>query len=71
MFYIPMVFMLLVTLTSLAMTVWAKLTAVIAGAITLANVLQLVIGALLFVLAIVLAVKGARVIFGGKKVAQA
>ena len=70
MFYFPMAFMLVVTLTSLAITIWGKLTAVVAGVITLANVLQLVIGVLLFILAIVLAVKGARVIFG-KKPAQA
>ena len=67
MFYVPMVFMLLVTLTSLALTISAKFAAVVAGTVTLANVLQLVIGTLLFVLAIVLAVKGARVIFGKKK----
>lgn len=71
MFYIPMVFMLLVTLTSLAMTIWAKLSGIIGGAITAANVLQLIIGVLLFCLAIVLAVKGARVIFGSKKKAVA
>ena len=70
MFYFPMAFMLVVTLTSLGITIWGKVTAVAAGVITLANVLQLVIGVLLFILAIVLAVKGARVIFG-KKPAQA
>lgn len=66
MFYIPMAFMLVVTLTSLAITVWGKIGAVAGGAITLANVLQLIIGVLLFVLAIILAVKGAKVIFGKK-----
>ena len=66
MFYIPMAFMLVVTLTSLAITVWGKIGAVVGGAITLANVLQLIIGVLLFVLAIILAVKGAKVIFGKK-----
>lgn len=71
MFYIPMVFMLLVTLTSLAMTIWTKFSGIIGGVITAANVLQLIIGVLLFCLAIVLAVKGARVIFGGKKKAVA
>lgn len=69
MFYIPMVFMLLVTLTSLVITVWGKITGIAAGAVTLANVLQLIIGVLLLVLAVILAVKGAKVIFGKKKVA--
>lgn len=68
MFYIPMVFMLLVTLTSLVITVWGKITGIAAGAVTLANVLQLVIGVLLLVLAVILAVKGAKVVFGKKKV---
>jgi carbon starvation protein len=67
MFYIPMVFMLIVTLTSLAITIQGKVAAVAAGTITSAVVLQLVIAALLFVLAIILAVKGAKVIFGSKK----
>ena len=67
MFYFPMAFMLVVTLTSLVMTVWGKITGIAAGAVTLANVLQLIIGVLLLVLAVVLAVKGAKVIFGKKK----
>lgn len=66
MFYIPMAFMLVVTLTSLAITVCNKIGLIAGGAITAANVLQLIIGALLFVLAIVLAVKGAKVIFHKK-----
>lgn len=67
MFYFPMAFMLIVTLTSLAMTVWTKTTAIIGGAITAANVLQLLIGALLMVFAIILAVKGIKTIFGKHK----
>ena len=67
MFYVPMVFMLIVTLTSLVLTMQAKFLAIAGGALTLANGLQLVLAILLAVLAIVLAVKGARVIFGGKK----
>ena len=67
MFYFPMAFMLVVTLTSLVMTVWGKITGIAAGAVTLANVLQLIIGVLLLVLAVVLAVKGAKVIFGKKR----
>lgn len=80
MFYLPMAFMLLVTLTSLVLTIKGKLTALPTdfanlGATALGtaehatlvttctgDVLQLVIGALLVVLACVLAVKGVRVL---------
>lgn len=64
MFYVPMVFMLAVTLTSLAMTAQAKVAAIAAGTTVFASVLQLALAVILFILAIVLAVKGARVIFG-------
>ena len=67
MFYVPMVFMLIVTLTSLVLTMQAKFLAIAGGALTLANGLQLVLAVLLAVLAVVLAIKGARVIFGNKK----
>ena len=67
MFYFPMAFMLVVTLCSLALTVQSKVVAVMGGALTLANGLQLVIAILLIVLAVILAVKGVKVIFGGKK----
>ena len=67
MFYFPMAFMLVVTLTSLVITVWTKIGALAAGALTAANVLQLIIAILLMVFAIVLAVKGIRTIFGRKK----
>ncbi len=70
MFYIPMAFMLVVTLTSLFLTVQSKTMAIVGGAVTAANVLQLIIGALLMVLAVILTVKGIKVIFG-KKTAQA
>lgn len=68
MFYIPMVFMLIVTLTSLAMTLQAQTLKIMAGGDIFAPVVQVVLAALLFVLAIVLAVKGAKTIFGKKKV---
>ena len=58
MFYIPMVFMLIVTLTSLVMTLWGKVSAIAAGAFTLANVLQF---------AVILAVKGIKTIFSKDK----
>ena len=70
MFYIPMVFMLVVTLTSLVMTLQAKCTALMAGAgDPFAAGVQAVLAAVLFVLAVILAVKGAKTIFGKKKVA--
>lgn len=67
MFYIPMVFMLIVTLTSLVMTLWGKVSAIAAGAFTLANVLQFAIAALLIVFAVILAVKGIKTIFSKDK----
>lgn len=69
MFYLPMIFMLVVTLTSLAMTIQAQ-GSVVLGMATgdmFTAVAQVLIALLLFVLAIVLAVKGARTIFGGAK----
>lgn len=77
MFYVPMVFMLAVTLTSLVQTMMAKVTLLGGDAAVLAAqaggavgvCAQLLIAILLFVLAIVLAVKGAKVIFGKKAVA--
>lgn len=69
MFYFPMAFMLVVTLTSLVITVWTKIGALAAGALTAANVLQLIIAILLMVFAVVLAVKGIRTIFGRKRAA--
>ncbi len=67
MFYIPMVFMLIVTLSSLCITIYNKFTALIGGAVNIGNILQFIIAILLVVLAIVLAVQGAKVIFGKKK----
>ena len=72
MFYIPMGFMLVVTLTSLFQTVTARV-----GMITSSNpdvlakvdwgtYAQAILGSLLFVLAIVLAVEGCMTIFGKK-----
>ena len=67
MFYLPMAFMMVVTLCSLALTVWGEIGLIAAGAVDAATVLQLVIGLLLMVFAVILAVKGARTIFGGKR----
>lgn len=54
--------------TSLVLSVKGKVVAIAGGAATAANLLQLVIAVLLMILAIVLAVKGTKVIFGKKKV---
>ena len=69
MFYVPMAFMMVVTLTSLALTVWAKIGLLVAGTMDAATVLQLVIGVLLMAFAVILAVKGCKTIFGKKRVA--
>ena len=69
MFYLPMAFMLVVTLTSLYQTITAKISALAAG-YAFADAAQLVLGTLLFVLAIVLAVEGCITIFGKKKAAK-
>uniref|UniRef100_A0A7C9JPN0 Carbon starvation protein A n=1 Tax=Muribaculaceae bacterium Z82 TaxID=2304548 RepID=A0A7C9JPN0_9BACT len=66
MFYFPMAFMLVVTLCSLTITAQTKITAIAGGALTLANGIQLIIAVLLIVLAVILAVKGCKVIFGKK-----
>ncbi len=78
MFYIPMVFMLCVTLTSLFFTIQQKINLFGAGAEALAKQAggaagvgaQLVIAILLFVLAIVLTVRGAKTLFGSNEVKQ-
>ncbi len=66
MLYFPMVFMLVVTLTSLFITLKAKILVLSAGMDVTAAV-QAGLAAVLFVLAIVLAVKGVKTIFGAKK----
>lgn len=72
MFYIPMVFMLAVTLTSLVQTLYAKGLVLMAGSGDLFSAaVQAILAAILFVLAIVLAVKGAKTIFGKKKSQEA
>ncbi|MGI5962536.1 MAG: carbon starvation protein A [Lawsonibacter sp.] len=76
MFYFPMAFMLIVTLTSLFQTVTAKINVIVAangvpldaatGTFDWGPYAQAILGALLFVLAIVLAVEGCQTIFGKK-----
>ena len=67
MFYFPMIFMLVVTLTSLAQTAIAKVNTISANGATTAPVIQLVLAVVLFVLALVLAVEACQTIFGHKK----
>ncbi|MEM5780018.1 MAG: carbon starvation CstA family protein [Lawsonibacter sp.] len=67
MFLFPMFFMLVVTLCSLLQTAWAKFNIIAASGAATAPVVQLVLAAVLFVLAIVLTVEGCQTIFGGKK----
>ena len=66
MFYFPMVFMLVVTLTSLVLTMVQKCTALATTGVAFAPVAQLVLAVILFILAVILAVKGCKTIFGGK-----
>ena len=67
MFYFPMIFMLIVTLTSLALTIQQKFTLIAAGGDIFAPAIQGVLAIVLFVLAIVLAVKGIKTIANAGK----
>ena len=69
MFYLPMAFMLVVTLTSLFQTITAKIT-ILTGGYAFDAAIQLVLGTLLFVLAIVLTVEGIITLFFKKKAAK-
>ncbi|WP_295583250.1 carbon starvation protein A [uncultured Oscillibacter sp.] len=71
MFYIPMVFMLLATLTSLAITFKTKIASLMAGSATVAaDVLQTIFSGVLFVLAIVLVVEGFKALSNKKAAAS-
>ena len=73
MFYFPMLFMLVVTLYSLFQTVTTKVGQItstdpeVLAKVDWGTYAQAILGALLFVLAIVLAVEGCMTIFGKKK----
>lgn len=67
MFYIPMVFMLAVTLTSLCMTIQQKFVAVSAGGDIFAAAVQLVIALFLLVLAVILTIKGTKTLIAANK----
>ena len=78
MFYVPMIFMLVVTLTSLVITMKAKIALITTpGALAAlttpawATYVQFLLAAVLFVLAIVLAVRACKHIFGKKQQAAA
>ncbi len=71
MFFIPMVFMLAATLTSLAQTFYAKMLLIMKGGDIFASSLQALLAVLLFVLAIVLAVKGAKTLIAQSKAKKA
>lgn len=67
MFYIPMVFMLAVTLTSLCMTIQQKFVAVSAGGDIFAAAIQLVTALFLLVLAVILTIKGTKTLINANK----
>ena len=77
MFYFPMLFMLVVTLYSLFQTISTKIGQItstdpeVLAKVDWGTYAQAILGALLFVLAIVLAVEGCMTIFGKKKKVQA
>ena len=60
MFIIPMIFMLVATITSLCLTFTQRLAAVTDGALTTANILQLLFSAILVILAITLIIEGCQ-----------
>ena len=67
MFYIPMVFMLIATLSSLVITFKNKLTSLMNGSETVAaDVLQTIFSAVLFILALVLVVEGYKALTSKK-----
>jgi carbon starvation protein len=73
-FLVPMAFMIIATLTSLCMTFYQKLTAIIGsaeGLASAANWLQMVFSVVLMVLAIILTVEGVMTLAGKKQPKEA
>ena len=66
MIYIPMVFMLVATLTSLVLTVWSKATVLLGGFDVMAFT-QMLLAAILFVLALVLMKEGVSALLGQRR----
>ena len=62
MFFVPMAFMLAATLTSLGITFYQKMLLIMKGGDIFAPAVQALLAVLLFVLAVVLAVKGVKTI---------
>ena len=62
MFFVPMAFMLAATLTSLGITFYQKMLLIMKGGDIFAPAVQAILAVLLFVLAVVLAVKGVKTI---------
>ena len=60
MFIIPMIFMLIATITSLCITFYQRLMGIIGGTVDSANVLQTLFSALLVILAITLVIEGCQ-----------
>ena len=71
MFYIPMVFMLVATLSSLVLTVKGKITLVGGGGAAWGDWFQLIFAAAMIILAIILVVEGFGVLFGKKSAKKA
>ena len=69
MFYFPMAFMLLATLTSLFMTVWNKIQGFLAGDMAWGNWFQAIFAAAMFILAIILVITDLPIL-ARKKVKQ-
>ncbi len=67
MFYIPMVFMLVVTIISLCQTITSRFKAISGGTAAFATYVQGILAVVLVVLAVVLAIEGFQTVFGGKK----
>ena len=67
MFFVPMAFMLAATLTSLGITFYQKMLLIMKGGDIFAPAVQALLAVLLFVLAVVLAVKGVKTIVATAK----
>lgn len=67
MFYIPMAFMLIVTITSLCFTLKTNITNIMSATDPVWSTVRTVISALLVVLAIILAIDGVKTLFGQDK----
>lgn len=67
MFYIPMAFMLAATLTSLIITIYERVQAIVAGGVAWGAWFQLILAAVMVTLAIILVVESIQALATGKK----